>query len=212
MNEPTNENLTKPVWLHSETPQTEEAASLSPSALAGMSKRDILKARSKQLAQQQTKASDEDSIEVAEFLLGNESYAFELEHLREVCTLTEVTYIPCSPESVVGVINLRGQIIPIIDLLKFLNVDDGERLQVHNKAIIMQRDKLVVGIVADEVVGAKKISSSSLQLGLHGLEGRGSQFLKGVTKERLVVLDANKILDDERLSPPAKDEYNQNIF
>jgi purine-binding chemotaxis protein CheW len=127
--------------------------------------------------------------------------------------LTEVTYIPCSPESVVGVINLRGQIIPIIDLLKFLNVDiDGERIQVHNKAIIVQRDKLVVGILADEVVGAKKISSSSLQLTLHGLEGRGSQFLKGVTKERLVVLDASKILDDERLSPPAEQEYGHNIF
>ncbi len=211
MSEITNENLaSKPVWIHSDAQPSEEAP---PSALASMSKKEILKARSKQLAQQQAKSSDEDSFEVAEFLLGNESYAFELEHLREVCTLTEVTYIPCSPESVVGVINLRGQIIPIIDLLKFLNVDiDGERIQVHNKAIIVQRDKLVVGILADEVVGAKKISSSSLQLTLHGLEGRGSQFLKGVTKERLVVLDASKILDDERLSPPAEQEYGHNIF
>ncbi|MBX9688760.1 MAG: chemotaxis protein CheW [Candidatus Obscuribacterales bacterium] len=201
MKEQSGETLNKPVWLHSEAPAKSERSATS--ALSGLTKKEILRARSRQLAKQQAKLIDEDSFEVAEFLLGNESYSFELEHLREVCTLAEVTYIPCSPDFVVGVINLRGQIIPIIDILTFLNITGNERLQVYNKAIIVQKDKLVVGILADEVVGAKKISTGSLQFTLHGLEGHGSQYLKGVTKERLVILDADKILVDERLSPSA---------
>jgi purine-binding chemotaxis protein CheW len=135
-------------------------------------------------------------------LLGNESYAFELELLREVTSLSEVTYIPCSPDFVVGVITLRGQIIPIIDILRFLNLGSADdRLQVYNKAIIMQQDKLVIGILADEMVGARKIDIGTLQFTLQSMDGQTSHYLKGITKERLVILDGKKILDDERLNP-----------
>lgn len=194
-----NDLLNKPVWLHSSAPVKEERSATS--MLSGLSKKEILKARSKQLSMRQAKVVDEDAIEVAEFLLGNESYAFELEHLREVTILNEVTYIPCSPDFVVGVITLRGQIIPIIDILTFLKVNSAEeRLQVYNKAIILQLDKLVVGILADEMVGAKKIQLSSLQFTLHGLDGLACQYLKGVTKDRLVILDGRMILEDNRLT------------
>jgi purine-binding chemotaxis protein CheW len=200
--------LNKPVWLHANNQtKTEKAAT---SSLSGLSKKEILRARSQQLAKQQQKATVDDSIEVAEFLLGNESYAFELEHLREVTQLSEVTYIPCSPEFVVGVITLRGQIIPIIDILLFLNIStNDERIQVYNKAIILQKDKLVVGILADEMVGATKLNTGSLQFTLHGLDGQASHYLKGVTKERLVILDAKKILADERLNPKVESDANE---
>lgn len=194
------EQLNKPVWLHSSAPANPNF--LATSSLSGLSKKEILRARSKQLSQRQTRSEQDNSIDLAEFLLENESYAFELEHLREITVLSDVTYIPCSPDFVVGVISLRGQIIPIIDILTFLNLDSSsaERLKIYNKAIILQKDKLVVGILADEMVGAKKIPVSSLQFTLHGLDGLASKYLKGVTKDRLVILDGRKILDDERLT------------
>jgi purine-binding chemotaxis protein CheW len=192
--------LNKPVCLHADSQAQPEPSSTS--TLSGLSKKEILKARSKQLAKQQAKTVVEASIEVAEFLLGNESYAFELELLREVTSLSEVTYIPCSPDFVVGVITLRGQIIPIIDILRFLNLGSADdRLQVYNKAIIMQQDKLVIGILADEMVGARKIDIGTLQFTLQSMDGQTSHYLKGITKERLVILDGKKILDDERLNP-----------
>jgi|LakMenEpi03Aug12_release.lakeMendotaPanAssembly.Ray.scaffolds.fasta_scaffold595667_1 purine-binding chemotaxis protein CheW len=192
--------LNKPVFLHADSQAQPEPSSTS--TLSGLSKKEILKARSKQLAKQQAKTVVEASIEVAEFLLGNESYAFELELLREVTSLSEVTYIPCSPDFVVGVITLRGQIIPIIDILRFLNLGSADdRLQVYNKAIIMQQDKLVIGILADEMVGARKIDIGTLQFTLQSMDGQTSHYLKGITKERLVILDGKKILDDERLNP-----------
>jgi purine-binding chemotaxis protein CheW len=162
---------------------------------------EILKRRSKTLSTPKTAMHVEDTVEIAVFLLGNDLYGFDIEHLREVCTLSDVTYIPCAPNFVVGVINLRGQIIPILDILLFMNMSgNSDRPCVFNKAIILERNKLVVGFLVDEVIGARQVPVSSLQQILHADDGHKAEYVKGITKERLVVLDAGKLLEDPRLT------------
>lgn len=190
-------STSNPVWLHAERTAAEAPLAVQTGA---SSKAEILRARSKALAKQQDNTTiNDETIEVAEFLLGTESYAFELDHLREVCPLSEVTYIPCSPAFVAGVINLRGQIITLIDIHSFLGIP-GKTVQVFNKAIILERGKLAVGFLADEVVGARKIAVEGLQTKLPGLRGLCADYLYGATKDRLVILDARKILEDSRLN------------
>lgn len=193
--------ISKPVWLHAEN-LAEKTEHISKQNLT---KQEILRARSQALAKQQTASLvHEETIEVAEFLLGTETYAFELDHLREVCPLSDVTYIPCSPAFVAGVINLRGQIITLIDIHSFLGIP-GKEVHVFNKGIIIERGRLAVGFLADEVIGARKIATKGLQTKLPGLQGLCADYLHGVTKDRLVILDARKILEDPRLNNKKKD-------
>jgi purine-binding chemotaxis protein CheW len=166
-------------------------------AIKARNKEKILQTRADALAKRQTGREHQETFEVVEFLLGGEIYAFEMPHLREVTPLTGVTYIPSSPPFVLGVINLRGQIVPIINLRAFLNIDTGS-VTVFNKAIILQRAKLVIGFLADEVVGARRVPLDILQFSLPTLTGLSAQYFKAITDTRLVVLDAGKILSDPR--------------
>lgn len=185
--------VVKPVWLHAE--KTQPAIKKQHATKA-----EILRARSQDLAKQQNKfTAEEETVEVAEYLLGTETYAFQLKYLVEVCSLSEVTYIPCAPPYVAGVINLRGQIITLIDIHLFLGIT-AKPVKIFNKALIVGKEKCAVGFLADEVIGARKVSLKELQSDLPGLKGLCADYLYGVTPDRLVILDGNRILDDPRLN------------
>lgn len=178
-----------------ETSQIEDDELFAPTK----SFQEILRNRARSLAKKRTIGTQQQSIEIVEFLMDNDSYAFEPERLREVCTLTYVTHVPCAPAFVAGVINLRGQIITIINIKSFLGLET-DSIAVHNKAIIVESGRLCVGFLADEVVGVRKVPMSSLQQGLATLRGLSAEYLKGITRERMVVLDAERILHDPRFS------------
>jgi purine-binding chemotaxis protein CheW len=162
-------------------------------------KAETLKARRRALATQRRNVVVEETAEVVEFLLGEDLFSFELEKLSEVCPLIGLTWIPGSPSFVLGVINLRGQIVPIIDLRSFLGVETSA-VQVFNKALIFRKGKLVVGFLADEVIGARKVALSQMQHSVGMLCGATADFVKAVTADRLIMLDAEKVLSDSRLN------------
>ncbi|HEY9793533.1 MAG TPA: chemotaxis protein CheW [Candidatus Obscuribacterales bacterium] len=166
------------------------------------SKSEKLKSRRRSLAAQRRTTVDEEVIEIVEFLLGEDAFAFELEQLTEVCPLVGVTWIPGSPPFVLGVINLRGQIVPIIDLKTFLGIQAGA-VTVFNKALIFQQGQLIVGFLADEVIGAKKLPLSSMQFSVGMLCGATADYVRAVTNDRLVILSADKVLTDSRLNKKA---------
>jgi purine-binding chemotaxis protein CheW len=161
-------------------------------------KREILKARAQTAARKKGQKGNEKVIEVVKFLLDDQMYAFEVNQLREVCTLSRLTAIPCSPKFVVGVINLRGQIIPIVDLRAFLEIPAPKTMAL-NKAIIMEKEDVCVGFLADEVVRAEKFSEDMLQGALATMTGINAECLKGVAKDKTVLLDAAKILANPKL-------------
>src|SRR5262245_16822662 len=88
-------------------------------------KKNILKARAKILAQEPEHVIEtEAALEVVEFRLAQERYGIESSCIREVYPLKEITPVPCTPSFVVGIINLRGQILSVIDLKKFFKLPD----------------------------------------------------------------------------------------
>ena len=84
-----------------------------------MTKKEILKARARALARESGAGTVVQTIEVIEFLLAYERYAMELDHVREVFPLKEITPLPGTPPFVLGIINVRGQIVSVVDLKKF---------------------------------------------------------------------------------------------
>ncbi len=162
-------------------------------------KKTILRARAKALAREPEKeAVNLEYIEVVAFLLAYEQYGIESSYVREVYPLKEFTPLPGTPAFVLGVVNVRGQILSVVDIKKFFDLPE-KGLTDLNKVIIIQHDKMEFGILADAVLGVRSIPLAAIQPSLPTLTGIRADYLKGVTGERLVVLDAVKILSDPQI-------------
>lgn len=159
----------------------------------------ILRARALLLARPPESASpDVTSIEVLEFRLAEERYALETRYVREVYPLKNLTPLPCTPPFVLGVVNVRGRIVPVVDLKKFFGLPENGLTDLH-RVILAGGNDLEIGILADVSVGVRSIPIDSLQPPMPTLSGIGADYLKGVTAERLVVLDMGRILSDPSL-------------
>lgn len=175
--------------------------------LAPEEKKRILKERAKTLAIE-PRAEDKtgESIEVVEFQLAYERYGIESSYVREVYPLKELTPLPCTPLFVLGIINVRGQILSVIDLKKFFDLPE-KGLTDLNKVIILnsngpalsKAEGMEFGILADVILGTHNILLSELQKSIPTLTGIREEYLKGVTPERAVILDAGKLLADKRV-------------
>ncbi|EKD36602.1 MAG: hypothetical protein ACD_75C01444G0003, partial [uncultured bacterium] len=154
--------------------------------------------RAAALARREEKTTVEDGIEMVEFLLAREHYALESAYVREVYPLKDFTPLPSVPAFVLGLLNVRGRIISIIDLKKFFDMPD-RGISDLNKVIIVHDRKMEFGILADAIVGVRTVSASDLARPLQTLAGIREEFLKGVTGDRLIVLDGARILADPHL-------------
>lgn len=137
-------------------------------------------------------------IEVIEFSLAYENYGIESSFVREVFPLTDLTPLPCTPSFVLGIINVRGEIVSVVDLKKFFDLPH-EGLTDLNRVIILQSNGMVFGVLADLVVGARTIPIVEIQSSLQLLSGIREQYFKGVTADRTVILDAEKLLSDKKM-------------
>jgi purine-binding chemotaxis protein CheW len=171
-------------------------------------KKKILKTRAKTLAKEsKEKETAEKYIKVIEFLLSYEKYAIESSYVREIYPLKELTPLPCTPPFVLGIINVHGQIISVIDIKKFFELPE-KGLSDLNKVIILHSGRPVLsrvegmefGILADVILGVNNISLSELQPSLPTLTGIREDYLKGVTGEQVVILDAEKLLSDKKIT------------
>ncbi len=159
----------------------------------------ILQVRAQALAREPAlaEAADE-SIEVVEFLLAHERYAIGLLSVREIAPMENLTPLPCTPAFVLGIVNLRGEILSVIDIGKFFDLPE-KGLTDLNKIIVLQNGTMVFGILADVITGVRRIPLTGIQPSLPTLTGIREDYLKGVTAERTVVLDASKLLADESI-------------
>ncbi len=168
--------------------------------LSGAEKTRIMKARAKAMAREpKTNSGEGEWIEIVEFTLAYERYAVESSFVREVYPLKEFTPLPGTPAFVSGIINVRGQIVSVIDLKKFFGLPE-KGLTDLNKVIILREGSAEFGILADAVHTAGRIFPGELQSSLPLLTGVRAEYLKGVTADRRVILDAAKLLSDPAIN------------
>ncbi len=167
--------------------------------LSDAEKERILKERALVLAKLPPAETDrKETIKVMEFILASERYGVEPVFIREVYPLKGLTNIPCTPEYVCGVINLRGQLISVIDIKKFFGMAD-KSLTDMNKVIVLHSENMELGVLADEIVCVRDVLLENVQSSLPTLTDIREDYLKGVTNERMVILDGKKLLNDENI-------------
>jgi purine-binding chemotaxis protein CheW len=155
----------------------------------------ILRARARALARPLEEVAATPLLELLEFRLADERYAVETRHVREVYPLKDLTPLPCTSSFVAGIVNVRGRILPVIDLKKFFDLPPEGLTDLH-RIILLEGNDLELGLLADAAVGVRFIPADSVQPALPTLTGIRSEYLKGVTADHLVVLDVARILAD----------------
>jgi len=161
--------------------------------------RSIFKSRARALAQEPKQAvAAGDSLEVTEFRLASETYAIESAFVREVYPLKDLTPLPGAPPFVLGIVNVRGQILSVVDLKKFFNLPD-KGIGDLNKVIILRNDKMEFGILTDAILGMHHVPLDAVQTSPPTITGIGAAYLRGVTGECVIILDTEKILSDEKI-------------
>lgn len=162
----------------------------------------ILRQRATLLAREMPREEEDGALlEVVEFGLGRERYGFAAEHVREVVRLENFSPLPCTPRWVAGIMNVRGQILTVIDLRAWLDLPPSG-LAEKNDVILLRGSSerpADLGVLADAILGVRTLCAGTLQSSLPTLAGPRAALLRGVTADRLTVLDAAKLLADEAL-------------
>ena len=162
-------------------------------------KRSLLKQRAQALAiKEKDETAVQECLEIIVFRLAYETYGIETAFVREVYPLKDITTLPGTPSFVLGIINVRGQIVSIIDLKTFFNLPE-KGLGELNKVIILNNERMEFGILADVVEGTQSVAREDIQAVPPSVMRIGEKYLKGVTKEHVMVLDAEGILNDESI-------------
>ncbi|HSO08452.1 MAG TPA: chemotaxis protein CheW [Desulfoprunum sp.] len=158
----------------------------------------VLRQRAARLARAEETEDAVEVLEVVEFLLAHEHYGIESRHIREVYPLKDYTPLPGVPSFVLGLINVRGRILSVVDIKKFFALP-AKGISDLNKVIIIGNETMEFGILADAILGVRAIAVSAIGPPLPMQTGIGEEFVQGVTGERLVILHAARILADKKI-------------
>jgi len=138
-------------------------------------------------------------IQLACFRIGTELYGLDIMRIREIIRPQKMTAVPRAPAFIEGVINLRGVVIPVVDMRRRFGqeIPPGNR---HNRVIICNVIGKILGLVVDEVVEVRRYTRDDIQPAPQFLKGKGAEFFLGVCRrddELIMVLDLEKILSTE---------------
>ncbi|MBK6999225.1 MAG: purine-binding chemotaxis protein CheW [Rhodoferax sp.] len=159
----------------------------------------ILHERALALAKENTSlATEEAYLEVTSFHLGREQYAFESRMIREIVRLREYTPLPCVPPFIAGILNLRGWIISLLDLRQVFGLP-GASITESTQVIVLSDNDMEFGVLIDAIDGVSHIPLSCIQQHAPMLDHQHHKYVRGVTTERMIILDAQQLLHDPLL-------------
>ena len=139
------------------------------------------------------------NIQIVVFSIGRESYGVPIDSVHEIVRVPDVTTVPDAPEFFEGVINLRGRIVPVVDLRIRLRLPRAERTR-SSRVLITEDGGRVVGLLVDAVSEVRKLPTEAVEAPPEMITAVGIEYITGVAKAggRLIIfLDIKKILSTE---------------
>ena len=133
------------------------------------------------------------------FFLDNEKYGIKVMQVQEVLRMTEIAPVPGAPQFVLGIINLRGNVVTVIDSRKRFGLPDKEPDD-STRIVIIEAGEHVVGILVDSVAEVVDLRTSEIETAPNVGTDESSKYIQGVssqTEELLILVDVDKLLSDE---------------
>lgn len=135
------------------------------------------------------------------FELANEVYGVAISRVQEIIRMTTITRLPRAPEFVEGVINLRGKVIPVVDLKKRFGLQEGERTKASRIVVVDVGDH-TIGMVVDAVSEVLRVPSGAVEPPSPVVTTIESDYIRGIAKlegRLIILLDLDKVLSwDEK--------------
>ena len=148
----------------------------------------------------------ESQFQLVTFHLGEELYGVNIMDVKEIVKLQNVRYIPNAPYYVEGIINLRGEIIPIIDLHKRFKIQasvaETDENSIDGGFIILKIEGNQIGIIIDKVERVVSVKAEDVKEPPQMLSGIGSEYIEGVIREEhgyLIMLNIRKLFNAKEL-------------
>ena len=142
------------------------------------------------------------------FTVGEEEYGLELLRVKEVTRVREITWLPKAPSFVRGIINLRGDVIPIIDLRDKFGLESREQTA-QTRIIVVEMEGPLVGMIVDSASEVVRIPADEIEGPPPVLDGFSQEFITGVGKQEdklIILLNTDSILTvDEKVALSAID-------
>ena len=145
------------------------------------------------------KKQDAELLQLVTFSIGEEEFGVDILSVQEIIRMMDITKVPRAPEFVEGVINLRGKVIPIIDLRRRFGLTTRDHDK-HTRIIVIEINNMIVGFVVDSVSEVLRIPASTVEPPPPVVSGLESEYISGVGKledRLLILLDLNKLLSGE---------------
>lgn len=142
-------------------------------------------------------------LQLVSFIIGSEEYAVDIFYVKEINRLSHITKVPNAPEFIEGVINLRGRIIPVIDLRIKMGLPKKENDK-NSRIIVIEDEELLVGFLVDAVKEVIRIPKKIIEEPPEIVTSNKTEFISSVGKlddRLLIMIDLKKIL--------SKNEHNQ---
>lgn len=139
------------------------------------------------------------------FYLDHEKYGIKVMQVQEVLRVTEIAPVPGAPDYVLGIINLRGNVVTVIDTRKRFGLDDQE-LTDDTRIVIIEAENQVVGILVDSVAEVVDLLESDIETAPNVGNDESAKYIQGVCSlenELLILIDVFKLLSDEEWSEVA---------
>jgi purine-binding chemotaxis protein CheW len=160
-------------------------------------RRELLEARARQLARVPDEpARAGEVLELVGFVLAGERYGIESRFVREVARLFQFTPVPGMPAFVLGVTNMRGEILALFDLRQLLGVVT-EGVTDLGRIVVLGEHRREFGLLADAASEILYVPRASLA---QTETAWGRQYLQGVSPDGVIVLDGEALLNDPRLT------------
>ena len=148
---------------------------------------------------EEKKKQDTELLQFVIFSIGEEEFGVEILKVREIIRMLEITRVPRAPEFVEGVINLRGSVIPILDLRKRFGLVSKDNDK-DTRIVVINIHNMTVGFIVDSVSQVLRIPANTVEPPPPVVAGLDSEYIEGVGKledRLLILLDLDRLLSSE---------------
>ena len=144
-------------------------------------------------------ANSDEVLQWVTYKLGEETYGINVMQVQEVLRHTEIAPVPGAPDYVLGIINLRGNVVTVIDTRSRFGLPSSD-ITDNTRIVIIESDEQVVGILVDSVAEVVYLRSSEIDSAPNVGTEESAKFIQGVSNrdgQLLILVDLNKLLNDE---------------
>ncbi|MFN2308662.1 MAG: chemotaxis protein CheW [Gammaproteobacteria bacterium] len=148
---------------------------------------------------QTAQETNDPTLQCVTFRLQDETYGINVMQVQEVLRVTEIAPVPGAPAYVLGIINLRGNVVTVIDARQRLGLEAKE-VDDTSRIVVIEADALVVGILVDAVAEVVDLHQSEIEAAPNVGNDENSKYIQGVASrgdDLLILVDLNKLLNNE---------------